>query len=132
MPITKDQARELARAFLAMSHTLGEFRFDNWDDLTPAQRKSVEDAEWSLINLSSDLTTAAVGIALDDMQPDLKALQDATAKAQAVIADIQRVKDVLALATKAIALGGALISRNPGAIGEAAKGLFDAAKSIQS
>lgn len=130
MPITKDQARDLGRAYLDMSHALGEYRFDNWDDLGAAQRKSIEDLEWSLQNMSSDLTTQAVGAALDDMDADLKALQDATAKAKAVIADIEHVKDLITVATKALALGGALISKHPEAIASAAKDLFDAARAL--
>ncbi len=127
MPITKEQARDLARALLDMSHALGEYRFENWDALGPAQRKSIEDLEWSLLNLSGDVTTHVVGAVLDGMDADLKALRDATARARKVVAQIERAKDLIALATKAVALGGALVSQHPVAIADAARDLYDAA-----
>jgi len=68
MPISKDQARELAKTFRDLSNQLGDFRFKNWSNLSTGQRQSIEDAEWTLLNYSSDFITTAVGIALNDMQ----------------------------------------------------------------
>ncbi len=130
-PISKDQARDLARAFLNLSHTLGQYRFDHWDELGADRRKAVEDLEWSLQNTSSDLTTHAVGIALDDMDGDLKAIQAATDEAKTIVASIQGVTSLLTIATKALALGGAFIAQNPSAVAEAVGGLFEAVKNAQ-
>lgn len=128
MPITKDQAREIAQAFLDASHALGKFRFDNWSNLTKAQRRTIEDTEWDLLNYSNSFVTTAVGIALDDMQADLKAIGDATAKAQKAIETIDRARDVLEVAAGLVVLGGALASQNPQAIASAAGDLFKTAK----
>ncbi len=130
MPITKDQARDLGRAFLDLSHALGNYRFDHWGDLTPSQRTQIESSEWSLLNASSDLTTTAVGIELDDMEQDLDALKKATDRALAVVDDLERVKDILSLAAAAVTLGGAIVSQQPAAIATAAKGLLEAAKAV--
>lgn len=131
-PVTPSQARDLARKFLELSHTLGQYRFAHWDDLEPGQRKEIEDLEWSLQNMSSDMTTMAVGIVLDDIGGDLKALQDASEKARTALADLHAVANLLTIAAKTVALGGAIVSRNPSAIASAAGGLVEAVKAAVS
>jgi len=130
MPISKDQARELAKTFRDVSNQLGDFRFRNWGNLSTAQRQRIEDAEWTLLNYSSDLITTAVGIALNDMQADLKAISDATTKARRVIATIDTIKDVLKVTAALIVLGGAIASQNPSAIASAAGDLLSTAKGV--
>ena len=130
MPISKEQARELAKTFRDLSNQLGDFRFTNWGTLSPAQRQRIEDAEWTLLNYSSDFVTTAVGIALNDMLADLQALSDATTKAKEVIATIETVKDILKVTATLIALGGAIASQNPSAIASAAGDLFSTAKDV--
>lgn len=130
MPISKDQARKLAKTFRDLSNQLGDFRFKNWSNLSTGQRQSIEDAEWTLLNYSSDFITTAVGIALNDMQADLKAISDATAKAKKVIATIGTVRDILKVTAALIVLGGAIASQNPSAIASAAGDLFNTAKGV--
>jgi hypothetical protein len=131
-PVTQSQARDLARKYLELSHTLGQYRFDHWDDLAPEQRKEMEDREWSLQNLSSDMTTMAVGIDLDDLAGDLKVLQDASDKARAALTDLHAAGSLLVVAAKMVTLGGAIISRDPSAIASAAGGLVEAVKATVS
>lgn len=130
MPISKDQARKLAKTFRDLSNQLGDFRFKNWSNLSTGQRQNIEDDEWRLLNYSSDFITTAVGIALNDMQADLKAIADATAKAKKVIATIGTVKDILKVTAALIVLGGAIASQNPSAIASAAGDLFNTAKGV--
>ena len=128
MPISKDQAREIAKGFLDASHELGTYRFAHWAELTAAERQRIEDAEWDLLNYSSSLVTSAVGIVLADMQNDLKAITGATALAREAIAKIKAVKDILTVSAAFIALGGAIASGHPGAISDAAKAALKAVK----
>lgn len=121
MPISKDQARELAKTFRDLSNQLGDFRFKNWSNLSTGQRQSIEDAEWTLLNYSSDFITTAVGIILNDMQADLKAISDATAKAKKVIATSDSVRDILKVTAALIVFGGAVASQNPSSIASAAR-----------
>jgi len=130
MPISKNQARELAKTFRDLSNQLGDFRFENWSSLSTSQRQSIEDAEWTVLNYSSDFITTAVGIALNDMQADLKAISDATSKAKKAIAIIETVKDILKVTAALIVLGGAIASQNPSAIASAAGDLFNTAKGV--
>lgn len=128
MPISKQQARDIAEAYLQLSHALGRYRFDNFATLKPAVRQRIEDAEWDLLGASGTITTKAVGIALHDMQDDLKAIADGTARARKAIETIQTVKDVMEVTAAAVVLGGAIVAQNPGAIASAAADLFSISK----
>ena len=130
MPISKDQARELGRAFLDVAHALGTYRFDNWNDLTPADRKRIEDEEWDLLTYSSSLTTKAVGVVLEDLKGNLAAIAAGAAQATKVIGTIQDVKAALKIAAAFVTLGGAIVSGNAVAIATAAVAALKTAKAV--
>ncbi|MCR4289672.1 MAG: hypothetical protein NUV86_05360 [Candidatus Scalindua sp.] len=126
MKLTAKQARDLAQSFRTVSVSLGEYRFANWDSLTKAQRDTIEDAEWTLLNYSSDFVTQAVGLTLDDAKGSLKNIQDATAKAQKAVETIKTTKKVVVIVGAVIKLGAAIVSENPGLIASATGDLFNA------
>jgi ribosomal protein L29 len=128
MPISKDQARDIAKKFLELSHELGTYRFANWAKLTPSQRRLIEDAEWDLLNYSLSFVTTAVGIALADMDKDLKTITEAISRAKKAIATVETVKGVISIAAALVALGGAIASQNSSAILSAAG---DVANAVQ-
>ena len=115
-PISKDQARELGRAFLDVAHALGTYRFDCWNDMTAADRKRIEDEEWDLLTFSSSLTTKAVGVVLDDLEGGLATIAAGADRATKVIGTIQNVKAILKLTAAFTALGGAIVSGSAVAI----------------
>jgi hypothetical protein len=129
MPVSKDQARDIAREFLEFSHQLGTYRFTNWAKLTPSQRRRIEDAEWDLLNYSGSIVTMAVGIALANIDNDLKAITQATLRSKEAVTTISTVKGVINVATALVILGGAIVSQNPSAILSSAG---DVVKAIQA
>ncbi len=129
MPMSADQALEIAREFLEMSHDLNSYRFANWKRLTKSQRQNMENVAWDLLNYSSSFVTDAVGITLADMEGDLKTIAGAMAEAKKAVATIEEAKDVIKVATALVQLGGALASRQPSAIIRAAAEAYKAAKS---
>ena len=126
MKLTAAQALELARWFRQIANALGDYRLNNWNALTQAQRQRIDNAEWSLINYSSDLTTEAVGTILDDAEGSLERIQEATNKANKIIQKIQDVKKAIGIATAFVGLGAAIITGNTSAITTALKDLFNA------
>jgi hypothetical protein len=128
MPLTKEQARAMAEGFLEASRALGTYRFDHWADLAPAERRRLEDAEWELLNHANAFVTAAVGLALQDMERDLKTIAEATGTAREAIGKINAVKNVLTIASALLTLCGAIASHDPGAIADAAKAAVKSVK----
>ena len=127
MKLTSEEAFELSRRFRELSVELGNFRFSNWKELSAAQRRTMEDWAWSLLNASSDMITTAVGIVLDETEISFQALQESTNKAKRAIRTLKTVRKVIKVATVAVGLAAAIISKDPGAIAKNAKALIDVA-----
>lgn len=119
MKLTKEEARQLAKSFRDISVSLGDFRFDNWANLSEKERKTIEDTEWKLLNYSSDFTTQAVGLILDDAKGSLKSLQQAVAKAKESVAKIKVVKNIIIIAVSIMELGAAVAAKDPKTIASA-------------
>ena len=127
MALTAQEAFDLSKQFRDLAITLGNYRFSNWQTLTPAQRRDIEDEEWSLINASSDMITKAVGLALDESKSSLKLIAKSVKKAKSSIKKLKKVKQIISIAAAVVGLGAAIISKDPGSIAKNAKTVLDAA-----
>jgi hypothetical protein len=127
MPLTSADALALSKSFRDLSVAIGDFRFANWDALGDANRKLLENEEWSILNASSDMVTKAVGLALDESDPAAKKVQGATASALKAVKTLKDIAKVIGVATATVGLAAAVISKDPGAIAKNAKAVFDAA-----
>jgi hypothetical protein len=127
MKLASDDAFELAKQFRAMSQALGDYRLDQWTQLSPAQRQQLEDAEWSLLSNASDIRTRAVGLVLDESAISFAALQESTSKARKAVQKLAKVHKVIKIAIAAVGLAAAVMARDPGAIASNAAALVDAA-----
>lgn len=125
MKVTSDQLFELSKTLRDTSVAIGNYRFANWASLKPKERSSLEAAEWSLLNTSSDVTTIAVGVILDDSQWAFNKLQGLIKEANETLETLAQVKKAINIATAAVSLAGAIISKNPAAIGQQAKNLYE-------
>lgn len=125
MKVTSDQLFELSKTLRDTSVAIGNYRFANWGSLKPKERSSLEAAEWSLLNTSSDVTTIAVGVILDDSQWAFNKLQGLIKEANETLETLAQVKKAINIATAAVGLAGAIISKNPAAIGQQAKNLYE-------
>jgi len=127
MPLTSADALALSKSFRDLSVAIGDFRFANWDALGDANRKLLENEEWSILNASSDMVTKAVGLALDEPDSAAKKVQEATASALKAVKTLKDIAKVIGVATATVGLAAAVISKDPGAIAKNAKAVFDAA-----
>jgi hypothetical protein len=127
MKLTSTDAFELSRRFRDLSVSLGDYRFANWNDLTPIRRRFLEDSEWSLLNASSDMVSAAVGLVLDETEASFTDLVKASDKAAQAIKTLSAVRGIIKIAAAAIGLAGAIVAREPVAIAKRAKVLYDLA-----
>ena len=127
MPLTSADALALSKSFRDLSVAIGDFRFAHWDALGDANRKLLENEEWSILNASSDMVTKAVGLGLDESDPAAKKVQGATASALKAVKTLKDISKVIGVATATVGLAAAVISKDPGAIAKNAKAVFDAA-----
>ena len=132
MQLTSEEARDLSQGFRGLSVALGDLRFSHWDELSAVQRQSIESLEWALLNASSDMITAAVGLALDETEVSFQQLQDSTARARGALQSLKTVQTVLNIATAAVGLAGAIVSRNPGAIAKCVAAVYTTVKESEA
>jgi phage terminase small subunit len=125
--LTSDDAFALSRSFRDLSVALGDYRFEHWAALSPADRTTLENEEWSLLNASSDMITKAVGLTLDESQAGAQGVNGATAAAHKAVKTLKNVRKVIGVATAAVGLAAAVVSKDPGAVAKNAKAVFDAA-----
>ncbi len=119
MKLTANEARELSSLFRDVSVALGNYRFANWGNLSQRDREAIEGIEWTLLNYSSDFTTLAVGLTLDETDASLAKIKQATNKAKASIKRIKNIKKVIGVAGAVVKLGAAIVTQNPGVIASA-------------
>ena len=122
-----DDARKLARSFYDLAGKLGKFRFDNWTQLTNAERSELESLEWTLLTQSSDLTTRAISLGTTDLQQSLQDISRAAKKMTREVDRVADVKRVIRIGNKALRLGAALFTGNAQAITAALSAAISAA-----
>jgi virulence-associated protein VapD len=105
--ISSENILALSRAYHDLSTGLGNYRFDNWKTLSDDERKDLEDKQWTLFNLSSDLNAQSALLALRATREDIETLQKCTKGMKKAAQTIEDIKDAITIASKAIALGGA-------------------------
>ena len=126
-PLTSDDALALSKSYRDLSVAIGDFRFKNWNTLSEADRKALEEKEWALLNASSDMVTKAVGLTLDESEVAAKKVQGAAATAEKAVKTLKEVRKVITIAAAAVGLAAAIASKDPGAIAKNAKAVLDAA-----
>ncbi len=126
-PLTSDDALALSKSYRDLSVAIGDFRFKNWNTLSEADRKALEEKEFALLNASSDMVTKAVGLTLDESAAAAKKVQGAAATAEKAVKTLKEVRKVITIAAAAVGLAAAIASKDPGAIAKNAKAVLDAA-----
>ena len=127
MPLTSTEALELSKQFRDLANDIGNYRFSNWSSLTPTQKRDLEDEEWSLLNAASDMTTKAVGLTLDESEVNFQSIKSSVGKAKKAIKKLEKVGEVIKVATATVGLAAAIMAKDPGAIAKNAKLVVEAA-----
>ena len=117
--ITAEESRAIAKLYSDLASALADYRFAHWTELTKAQRAEIESHEWTLLTYSSNMASRAIRLAGSESAAALAGITRATKRLTAAVRRVGSVKRAFALATSAVALGGAIASGHPLAIGEA-------------
>lgn len=126
------QALQLARQFRLAAVAVGDRVFSEWDAMAKKDRARLQSLEITLLNLATDLTTQAVGIALDDGKISLAALDRATESAREALEHIIDAKAMIGITTALIGLAATIPTGNVLGMIAAVKNLDDAVKAAQA
>ena len=120
--LTADQVFQLARSFNVFARELDEYRFNEWDNLTAAQRQNIEDNARLIRNFSSNFNGLSLKMELDELQGTLDKITKASAGMQKTLKRLATLAKVLNVAAMIISLGTAVVTANvPGIL----KGIDD-------
>jgi hypothetical protein len=73
------------------------------------------------------MTTKAVGLALEESAITVQSITGSVGKAKRSIKKLEKVGEVIKVATAAVGLAAAIVAKDPGAIAKNAKLVIDAA-----
>lgn len=105
-------ARAIARDYHDIALSLGAHRFASWERLTRARRAELERLEWTLLAYSSDMTTRAIDLEVDDLDAALAGLKRAVRTLKRAVKHTGDVRGVIDAAARAVTLGAAIVTGN--------------------
>lgn len=112
-------ARAIARDYHEIAVSLGAQRFAMWERLSRSRRAELERLEWTLLAYSSDMTTRAIELAVDDLEVVLDGIRAAVESLKSAVDHADDVRDAIRAAARAVALGAAIVTGNPAALAAA-------------
>lgn len=112
-------ARAIARDYHDIALSLGAYRFANWEKLSPARRAELERLQWTLLTFSSDMTTRAITLEVDDLDASRASLERAVKSLKRAVKHASDVRSAISAAARAVTLGAAIVTGNAVALAAA-------------
>ncbi len=125
MALSSDDVGALADLFQDAAAAIRDYLRDNFDTSDSPDYVALNDFAMTLVLKSSEMTTSAVGLAIDEMADDSAELRQITAEAKDSLGQLQDIRSFINLAAAVVGLATAIASKNPG-------GAFNAAKDLRN
>jgi hypothetical protein len=120
LPLTKDEAQSIAEAFRAAEQSVKRYMDNNYNQEQHKISRADYDALYefcqTLLCLSSEATTVAVGLSLDALTAPANELNGIIEEARQQIKTLQNISMVINCVSGLVNLASSLIAREPGAI----------------
>ena len=125
MALSSDDAGAPADLFQGAAAAIRDYLRDNFDTSDSPDYVALNDFAMTLVLKSSEMTTSAVGLAIDEMADDSAELRQITAEAKDSLGQLQDIRSFIDLSAAVVGLATAIASKNPGGAFNAAKDLRD-------
>ena len=125
MALSSDDVGALADLFRDAAAAIRDYLRDNFDTSDSPDYAVLNDHAMTLVLKSTEMTTTAVGLAIDEMADDSAELRQITAEAKDSLGQLQDIRTAINLAAAVVGLATAIASKNPG-------GAFNAAKDLRN
>ena len=112
-------ARAIARDYHDIALSIGAHRFANWERLSPARRAELERLQWTLLTFSSDMTTRAIDLQVDDLDASLAGLKKAVNTLKRAVKHASDARAAISAAARAVTIGAAIVTGNAVALAAA-------------
>ena len=126
--LTAIQANALSNDFLGLAQAIGDFRYDNWNELSPPQNQQLSNLQWSILNYGEDILALSTTLVMDDVQTSLDKINNITVEIKTTIHQLKNIQKAINVAAAIVTLGGAVISKSLSSIASALQGMIDSWK----
>jgi hypothetical protein len=126
--VTSEQAAELAKNFLGLAQSIGNYRFANWKKLSRAENQELSDKQWSILNAGEDMLALSTSLLINEANDTIKQIKTITSDIDKTIVSIKKVQKVIDIGAAVIQLAAVIIGKQPLAIPAAISDLVKAIK----
>ncbi len=126
--LTSIQANALSNDFLGLAQSIGDFRYDNWNKMSPSQYQQLGSFQWSIMNYGEDIFALSTVLVMDDVQTSVDKINNITVEIKSTIQQLKDIQKVINVAAAIVTFGGAVISKSPSSIGTTLQGVIDSWK----
>jgi hypothetical protein len=123
MPLTADDARDIADAFHSAYEAIDRYLDDHWQTISRSDYDTLYEAKRTLLRGSASMRTEAVGLSIDQMADASAELKQVIGDAKESLARLETIGTVIRVAAGLADLAKGILDRNPGKI-------FNASQSI--
>lgn len=124
--LTSKQANDLANNFLGLAQAIGDFRYNNWYNLSKEDNQKLGNLQRSILNSGEDILTLSAILVMDDVKKSLEKINNITLQIKDNIHTIKNIQKGINLAAAIVTLGAAIISKNARSITGAIDGVIKA------
>lgn len=123
--LTSQQANALANDFLGLAQAIGDFRYDNWNELSKIQNQELGNLQWSVLNYGEDILALSTTLVMDDVDASLEKINKITLEIKSTIQNLKDIQKAINVAAAIVSFGGAIISKDPSSISAGLQAVID-------
>lgn len=123
--LTSDQANQLSDNFYNLAIALADFRVENWDRLTPEQRKELSDIQYAVIRCGEDILAYSITLVMDEVADSLGRINTITGEIKGTMKTLRDIQKGLNVAATILILGVAILNRDTVGIGNSIKTMVE-------
>ena len=126
--LTSQQANDLANQFLALAQSIGDLRYNYWNDLSKDQHQILANQHWSVLHYGEDILSMSTVLVMDDVSNSLAMIRALTGKIKSTLDALHDIQEGINISAAIVSLGAAIISENPLAVAGAIEDLVKITK----
>lgn len=97
-----------AKILHALAKYVGDYMYDNWDDIPDDEKKDLERLAMSLLTIASQLNSKSLLNSIQLLDEEAAAIKESIKKILNVIGNMDDTKELIDIAAKVIAFGAAI------------------------
>ncbi|AYN68772.1 hypothetical protein D1013_15990 [Euzebyella marina] len=122
--LTSEQVKQLADDLLHMTNAVGDYRYENFDNLTEDENSELKELHNQLLGQTTELYTKSALLVMNDVDESLNAIRTITEKTQNLYKNLGVVQKAIDWAARILGMASAIISLDTDNIASSIKNLL--------